>query len=193
MKLCFATNNSHKLSEIQGLLGNKFQLSSLSDIGCKEDIPEPYETIPENSHAKAVYIWEKYGINNFADDTGLEVFALNNEPGVYSARYAGPQRNPDDNMALILQKLEGIVNRKARFITVITLVIAGQFHQFEGVVEGTILTSKRGTNGFGYDPIFVPDGHSRTFAEMNQEEKGQLSHRGRAFEKLITFLQDSGL
>lgn len=190
MDLCFATNNAHKLTEIQTLLGDNFRLLSLADIGCTEEIPEPFDTITDNSAAKARYIRDNYGRANFADDTGLEVYSLNNEPGVYSARYAGPHRNSDDNIALILQKLEGAANRKARFLTVITLVMDNQERQFEGIVEGTIIHEKRGSNGFGYDPVFVPDGYSKTFAEMTLEEKSKISHRARAFEKLIAFLQN---
>lgn len=193
MDLCFATNNSNKLIEIQALLGNDFHLSSLSDIGCATDIPEPFETIAENSEAKAKFIWEQYARNNFADDTGLEVYELNNEPGVYSARYAGPQRNADDNMDLLLQKLGTSNDRRARFVTIITLVIEGEFRQFEGSVEGHIIGKKRGTNGFGYDPVFIPDGHTQTFAEMTLDEKGRLSHRARAFQKLVTFLRENSL
>lgn len=192
MNLCFATNNFNKLQEIQALLGDDFLLSSLADIGCTTDIPEPFETIAENSEAKAQFVWKQFAKDNFADDTGLEVYELGNEPGVHSAYYAGPQRNAKDNMNLLLQKLDASEDRRARFVTIITLIISGKVHQFEGSVEGRIITEQRGTNGFGYDPIFVPDGHSRTFAEMTMDEKSQLSHRARAFEKLITFLRKSG-
>jgi XTP/dITP diphosphohydrolase len=193
MNLCFATNNSNKLVEIQALLGDNFQLSSLTDIGCTAEIPEPFETITENSKAKAQFIWKHFEKDNFADDTGLEVYELGNEPGVYSARYAGPQRNATDNMNLLLQKLGTSSDRRARFVTIITLIVAGEMQQFEGTVEGRIITEQRGTNGFGYDPIFVPDGHTRTFAEMTLDEKGKLSHRARAFEKLVTFLRENSL
>ncbi len=189
MKLCFATNNTNKLSEIQSLLGDELQLVSLQDIGCDVDIPEPYDTIAENSKGKAQFVWDRYGINCFADDTGLEVFALKGEPGVLSARYAGPQKNADDNMNLLLQNLEIHPNKAARFITVITLVIEGTFKQFEGIVEGTIISSKQGGHGFGYDPIFIPENESRTFAEMTLEEKNSFSHRARAFSKLIDYLK----
>ncbi|GGC07917.1 RdgB/HAM1 family non-canonical purine NTP pyrophosphatase [Dyadobacter sediminis] len=188
MKLCFATNNLHKLEEIQALLGNQFELVTLSEIGCETDIPEPYDTIAENSRAKAEFVWKNFGINCFADDSGLEVAALNGEPGVKSARYAGPQRNADDNMDLLIEKLWNNDNRKSRFVTVITLVLDGAYHQFEGVVNGQIISQRRGTNGFGYDPIFVPDGFDRTFAEMTMQEKSALSHRGLAFSKLVGFL-----
>lgn len=189
MKLCFATNNLHKLEEIQALLGDQFELLTLNDIGCHADIPEPYETIPENSRAKAEYVWKNYGINCFADDTGLEVASLNNEPGVRSARYAGPQRNSEDNIDLLLTNLANQNNHGARFITVITLVLDGAYHQFEGIVEGNIIFEKKGANGFGYDPVFVPEGFDRTFAEMTLPEKSALSHRGRAFAKLVGYLK----
>lgn len=193
MNLCFATNNTNKLLEIQALLGGNFHLSSLADIGCTTDIPEPFETIAENSEAKAQYVWKHFAKDNFADDTGLEVYELGNEPGVYSARYAGPQRSANDNMNLLLQKLETSSDRRARFVTIITLIVAGKTQQFEGSVEGHIITEQRGTNGFGYDPVFIPDGHTRTFAEMTLDEKGKLSHRARAFEKLVTFLRENSL
>ena len=189
MKLCFATNNLHKLKEIQALLGDQFELVTLSDIGCETDIPEPFETIAENSAAKAKFVWDHYGINCFADDTGLEVTSLHGEPGVYSARYAGPQRNSDDNIDLLLSNLAGENDRSARFLTVITLVIDGKYQQFQGTVEGHIIYEKRGSNGFGYDPVFIPDGLTRTFAEMTLEEKSSLSHRARAFAGLVGFLK----
>lgn len=188
MKLCFATNNLHKLEEIQALLGDQFELVTLSEIGCNTDIPEPYDTIAENSKAKAEFVWKNFGINCFADDSGLEVAALNGEPGVRSARYAGPQRNADDNMNLLIEKLWNHTNRQSRFVTVISLVLDGVYHQFEGIVNGRIISERRGTNGFGYDPIFIPDGHDRTFAEMTMQEKSALSHRGLAFAKLVGFL-----
>ena len=190
MKLCFATNNMHKLQEVQVMLGGAFSLVTLAEIGCTDDIPETRDTIAENSAQKAEYIWDKYGINCFSDDTGLEVASLNGEPGVLSARYAGPQRNSDDNMDLLLTKLSASENRKARFRTVITLVLNGTYNQFEGIVGGEIISEKRGGEGFGYDPIFLPDGYDRTFAEMTLAEKGKLSHRARAFEKLNAFLKN---
>jgi XTP/dITP diphosphohydrolase len=190
MKLCFATNNQHKLQEIQSLLGGRFELLTLEDIGCTEEIPETSDTIAGNSLQKAQYIWEKYGINGFADDTGLEVFALNGEPGVVSARYAGPQRSAADNMALLEQKLQGHTDRSARFVTVITLVREGQYHHFEGVVSGKIISEQRGSHGFGYDPVFVPDGQNQTLAEMTLAEKSLLSHRARAFDKLCQFFKN---
>ncbi|MCE7043700.1 non-canonical purine NTP diphosphatase [Dyadobacter sp. CY312] len=190
MKLCFATNNIHKLQEVQTMLGDTFSLVTLAEIGCTDDIPETRSTIAENSAQKAEYIWEKYGINCFSDDTGLEVESLNGEPGVLSARYAGPQRNADDNMDLLLTKLVTSDNRKAKFKTVITLVLDGNYNQFEGIVEGEIIAEKKGDQGFGYDPIFLPSGYERTFAEMTMVEKGKLSHRARAFEKLNKFLKE---
>lgn len=188
MKLCFATNNTHKLQEIQALLGDHFSLVTLNEIGCSEEIPETRDTIEGNSMQKAEYVWNNFKINCFADDTGLEVEALNGEPGVLSARYAGPQRNSDDNMNLLIEKLSSHVNHKARFKTVITLVIHGIYNQFEGAVEGQIINEKRGLQGFGYDPIFLPDGHDHTFAEMTMLEKSKLSHRAIAFAKLVNFL-----
>lgn len=189
MKLCFATNNVHKLEEIQDLLGRAFTLATLKEIGCNEDIPETRDTIAENSFQKAEYVWDNYQIDCFADDTGLEVIALNGEPGVLSARYAGPQRDANDNMNLLLKKLSAHSNHQARFKTVITLVREGVYHQFEGIVEGAIILEKRGTQGFGYDSIFVPVGHEKTFAEMSLAEKGTLSHRSIAFGKLVGFLK----
>jgi XTP/dITP diphosphohydrolase len=189
MKLCFATNNSHKLDEIQAILGQSFQLTTLREIGCTEDIPEPFDTISENSHEKARYVWDKFGVSCFADDTGLEVAALNGEPGVLSARYAGPQKSADDNMALLLERLAPFENKGARFVTMITLVLDGTYYQFEGAVQGTIINTRRGNNGFGYDPIFLPDGFDKTFGEMNMDEKSKLSHRAIAFGKLTNFLK----
>ncbi|NIJ51343.1 RdgB/HAM1 family non-canonical purine NTP pyrophosphatase [Dyadobacter arcticus] len=189
MKLCFATHNIHKLEEIQALLGNHFELLTLDDIGCNAEIPEPFDTIAENSREKARYVKDEFGVNCFADDTGLMVDALNGEPGVKSARYAGLQRNSNDNMKLLLNNLTGSKDRKARFVTVITLTLNNVFHEFEGSVEGQIIFEKRGIHGFGYDPIFVPDGYDKTFAEMTMQEKATLSHRSRAFAKLVNFLK----
>ena len=190
MKLCFATNNMHKLEEVQALLGDQFSLVTLEETGCFDDIPETRDSIAGNSSQKAEYIWDNYQVNCFADDTGLEVAALNGEPGVYSARYAGPQRNSDDNINHLLEKLKVHTNRSARFKTVITLVINGIYHQFEGIAEGTIIFEKWGTQGFGYDSVFIPSGHDRTFAEMSMAEKGKLSHRAKAFAKLTDFLRN---
>lgn len=190
MILCFATNNQHKLAEIQALLGQNFTLKTLQEIGCTEDIPENQATIAGNSKQKSAFVRDNFHIDNFADDTGLMVTALDGEPGVHSARYAGPQRNSDDNIDLLLTNLRPHSDKSARFVTVITLSLNNQYYQFEGIVEGKIIDERRGTNGFGYDPVFVPDGHDRTFAEMTMEEKGQLSHRARAFEKLVRFLSE---
>lgn len=188
MKLVFATNNQHKLQEIQHLLDGRFELLSLKEIGCFDDIPENQDTLEGNASEKSFYIWNKYGINCFADDTGLEIEALDGAPGVYSARYAGEQRCANDNMDLVLAKLDKIKNRKARFRTVISLVIDGEETQFEGIVDGTILHEKRGSSGFGYDPIFKPVESEFCFAEMPMEEKNKISHRGRAIQKLVEHL-----
>ena len=189
MKLCFATNNSNKLAEIQALLGDAFELVTLHEIGCTADIPEPFHTIPLNSEAKAQHVWNHYHINCFADDTGLVIRALDGQPGVDSAHYAGPERNADKNMDLVLANLAHHEDKYARFITVITLIIDGETHQFTGEVEGEIIEQKRGEHGFGYDPIFLPAGYQKTFAEMTMEEKGKLSHRGRAFAQLEKYLK----
>lgn len=188
MKLVFATNNKHKLHEIQHLLGSSIELLSLTDIGCLEDIPENQPTIEGNASEKSFYVYNKYGFNCFADDTGLEIDALNGEPGVYSARYAGDEKDPQKNIELVLQKLSKIKNRKARFKTVISLVIDGHETQFEGIVDGEILEEKRGVTGFGYDPVFKPVESALSFAEMPLSDKNKISHRGRATQKLIEFL-----
>jgi XTP/dITP diphosphohydrolase len=189
MRLCFATNNKKKLEEISSWLGPEWEVLSLEAIGCHEELPETGETLEANSAQKAAYVWEHYGIACFADDTGLEVEALGGEPGVYSARYAGDHRSNADNMQLLLQKLKGAQNRAARFRTVLTYISAAGRHQFEGEVRGTIIETGRGEKGFGYDPLFVPEGHSRTFAEMPLEEKNTMSHRARAMKKLVDFLK----
>lgn len=188
MKLVFATNNKHKLHEIQQLLDDSIELLSLSDMGCEDEIPENQETLEGNAAEKSFFIYNKYKMNCFADDTGLEIEALNGEPGVYSARYAGEERNSEHNMNLVLDKLSIINNRNARFRTVISLVIDGQETQFEGVVEGRILEEKRGQTGFGYDPIFQPLESDLTFAQMPLDEKNKISHRGRAVQKLVEYL-----
>ncbi|RZT97382.1 XTP/dITP diphosphohydrolase [Ancylomarina subtilis] len=188
MKLVFATNNQHKLTEIQNMLGDEFQVLSLSDINCQDEIPEDHETLEENASQKAHYIYEKFGLNCFADDTGLEVGALNNEPGVYSARYAGSSRSSKDNMRKVLDKLEGIDERAARFRTVISLIIDGEEKQFEGIVNGQILFEEKGTDGFGYDPIFQPNSFDVSFAEMSLSDKNKISHRGNAVRKLVEYL-----
>jgi XTP/dITP diphosphohydrolase len=188
MKLVFATNNAHKLQEIQHLLGDSIELLCLKDIGCSDDIPENQETLEGNAAEKSFYIYNKYGFNCFADDTGLEIEALNGEPGVYSARYAGEERSADQNMNLVLSKMAKIKNRKARFRTVISLVIDGGEIQFEGLVSGQILEEKRGATGFGYDPIFLPDESNLSFAQMSMGEKNKISHRARAVLKLVEYL-----
>jgi len=190
MKIVFATNNEHKLNEIQCMLDSRFQLVSLAEIGCFDEIPETSDTLEGNASQKAHYIYEKYGLNCFADDTGLEVECLGMAPGVFSARYAGPQRNSVDNMKKLLFELDKINNRNARFRTVISLIINGTETFFEGLVEGHILFEPKGELGFGYDPVFQPDGFDISFAEMELTEKNKISHRGRAVEKLINFLNN---
>ncbi|MDF1516747.1 MAG: non-canonical purine NTP diphosphatase [Lutibacter sp.] len=190
LKLVFATNNKHKLEEVQAMLTN-FEIVSLADISCFEDIPETADTLEGNAILKANFITKNYGLDCFADDTGLEVEALNNEPGVYSARYAGEDNNAEANIKKLLNNLENNPNRRAQFKTVIALNIHGKQFIFEGVCKGNILTDKRGESGFGYDPIFIPDGFNRSFAEMNMTEKGSISHRGKAIEKLVTFLNEN--
>lgn len=189
-KLVFATNNEHKLTELKAMLGDHFQLLSLKDINCNVEIPETGDTLEINAAQKSFYVVENYAIDCFADDTGLEIEALNNEPGVYSARYAGEEKSAEANMQKVLQKLDGITNRKARFRTVISLVIDGHETQFEGIVEGHILEERQGEAGFGYDPIFMPDGYSESFAQMPLSEKNKISHRGRAVQKLVAHLHN---
>jgi len=189
--LCFATNNEHKLQEVRAHLGPDFSLVGLAEIGCREELPEEQTTLEGNSCQKAEYVFKNFGVSCFADDTGLEVEALLGAPGVYSARYAGEQRNAEDNMRLLLKNLEGMENRKARFRTVITLMTSGLTRQFEGVVNGRIIYEKRGAGGFGYDPIFLPEGYDKTLAEMTMEEKNNISHRARAVNKLVEFLKAS--
>jgi XTP/dITP diphosphohydrolase len=189
MRLCFASNNKHKLEEIKNVVGRKFEILSLADIKCNEELPETRNTLEGNSLQKAEYVLQHYNTPCFADDTGLEVEALHGAPGVYSARYAGNHRSNDDNIALLLQNLKNDTNRKAQFRTVITLIgIKAQPVFFEGIIRGEIITEKRGSSGFGYDPVFIPEGHSRTFAEMTLEEKNQLSHRAIAVKKLAEYL-----
>ncbi len=191
MDLVFATNNQHKLQELQAILGDEFRLLSLKDIGCNEDIPEEQPTLEGNASQKSHYIFNKFGYNCFADDTGLEIDALNGEPGVYSARYAGEEKSAEANMEKVLRKMAKINRRKARFRTVISLIINGKEDLFEGVVNGEILFSKKGGSGFGYDPIFQPDGFEKSFAEMGMDEKNKISHRGRAVQKLVNFLAET--
>ncbi len=187
-KLCFATNNAHKLEEIQAILGDSFELISLAARGCTEELPETGNTLEANSLQKAQYLYDHYQVNCFADDSGLEVQALGGEPGVDSAHYAGPQRSHADNVNLLLKNLGDKTDRSAKFRTVITLIQDGEINQFEGNIKGQIISELRGTQGFGYDPIFVPEGYEITFAEMSLEEKGKISHRSRAFARLISFL-----
>ena len=189
MKLCFATNNPNKLAEIQDILGDQFELVGLQDIGCEEELAEDQTTLEGNSLQKAQYVYNQYGVNCFADDTGLEITSLEGEPGVYSARYAGDQRNNGDNMALVMERMEGKPDRAAQFRTVITLIVDGEQKQFEGVAKGEIITEQLGKEGFGYDPIFKPEGYQKTFAEMSRIEKNKISHRGRAIRHLIDYLK----
>lgn len=188
MKLVFATNNKNKIKEVQSLMPEGIHLLSLEEIGCHEDIPETSPTIEGNAIQKAEYVKEKYGYDCFADDTGLEVAALNGAPGVYSARYAGEEKSSDANIGKLLKELEGKENRSARFKTVIALHLKGKFHTFEGICAGNIIFERKGLQGFGYDPVFQPEGKSETFAEMNLSEKSKISHRARAIRKLIDFL-----
>ena len=194
MKIVFATNNAHKLQEVRQILGERFEVVGLKDIGCHEDIPEDAETLEGNALAKARYVKEHYGLDCFADDTGLEVTALGGAPGVHTARYAelfseGITHDSNANMALLLHNLEKKSDRSARFRTVIALIYKGEEHLFEGVCEGEILSERHGTEGFGYDPVFRPTGFDRCFAQMSAEEKNAISHRGRATQKLAEFLR----
>ena len=188
MKLVFASNNLNKIEEIQNLLPASIKILSLKDIGCFEDIPETADTIEENAILKANYVTEKYGYDCFADDSGLEIDYLNGAPGVYSARFAGQQKNDQDNIDKVLFKLNGIENRKANFKTVIALNLNNEQHLFTGIIDGTIISSQKGNKGFGYDPIFQPNNYSITFAEMEQNEKSKISHRGKAVAQLLRFL-----
>lgn len=190
MELVFATNNAHKLEEVQQMVGDKFVLKSLADIGCDDDIPETGVTFQENAQQKTDYLFQKYQVDCFGDDSGLEIDVLNGEPGVYSARYSG-SRDMEKNIDLVLEKLQGQENRKARFKTVISLFLDGEQHFFEGTVEGRIIASRTGTEGFGYDPIFIPEGYDQTFAEMSLEEKNKISHRSQAVAKLVGFLNSN--
>ena len=188
-KLVVATNNAHKLEEIAAILGDEMELLSLKDIHCDADIPETADTLEGNARQKAMYIYENYGMDCFADDTGLEVEALNGAPGVYSARYAGDGHDSEANMQKLLHELEDKENRKAQFRTAICLILEGKEYLFEGIVKGEIIKEKRGGAGFGYDPIFVPEGHELTFAELGNDIKNTISHRARAVEKLCLFLK----
>ncbi len=192
MKIVFATNNKHKLEEIKDILGKDFEIVSLAEIGCHEDIPETGLTLEENARQKSTYIVEHYNHDCFADDTGLEVDALNGEPGVHSARYAeGTDHDSEANMRKLLSKMSNVKDRTARFRTVISLIINGVEYQFEGRVEGRIATEKHGKEGFGYDPIFIPEGYDKSFAELGEEVKNQISHRARAVKKLAEYLSSS--
>ncbi|SDY73697.1 RdgB/HAM1 family non-canonical purine NTP pyrophosphatase [Hymenobacter psychrophilus] len=193
MRLCFASNNAHKLDEIRPLLPAAVQLLSLADIGCHEELPETQDTLEGNARQKAQYVWDHFGVACFADDTGLEVTALDGAPGVYSARYAGPQRLAEDNVAKLLHELHDKTDRTARFRTVVALVLPdGTVREFAGAVEGRISEELHGTGGFGYDPVFVPvEGDGRTFAQMPLAEKNGLSHRSRAVAGLVAFLGEA--
>jgi XTP/dITP diphosphohydrolase len=188
MQLVFASNNKNKIKEIQALVSDTIQIISLEDIGCAEDIPETAETIEGNAIMKANYVTSNYGYDCFADDTGLEVEVLNGAPGVYSARYAGEQKDVNDNMDKLLSELKDKTNRNANFKTVICLNLNGTQQLFTGIINGKIIDEKIGTNGFGYDPIFIAEGHDKTFAELTLEEKAHISHRGIAVAQLIAFL-----
>ncbi len=200
MKIVFATNNQHKLQEIREILGDQFEILSLADIGCHEDIPETGNTLEANAHQKAEYVFDHYHIDCFADDTGLEVDALGGAPGVHSARYAeGTDHNSEANMAKLLRELGDNDNRKARFRTVISLIqmeggnpVCSREYQFDGVVEGRIDREKHGSEGFGYDPVFIPEGYDKSFAELGEEIKNQISHRARAVKKLAEWLKTEG-
>ncbi|AVM54030.1 MULTISPECIES: non-canonical purine NTP diphosphatase [Bacteroides] len=187
-KFVFATNNTHKLEEVSAILGKKIELLSMKDIDCNVDIPETADTLEGNALIKARYIFENYHLDCFADDTGLEVEALNGAPGVYSARYAGDAHDSEANMKKLLKEMENVENRRARFRTVFALIINGKEHLFEGIVKGEIIKNRKGTSGFGYDPVFVPEGYSQTFAEMGNELKNKISHRAMATQKLCHFL-----
>lgn len=189
--LVFATNNAHKLEEVQAMVGDAFMLKSLDDISCTEDIAETGTTFAANAGLKSHYVFEKFGLDCFGDDSGLVIDALNGEPGVYSARYSG-SRDSRLNLDLVLEKMQGLADRKARFVTVISLMWQGKEYLFEGNVEGRIATEPSGMAGFGYDPIFIPDGYTVTFAEMDAVVKNAISHRGRAMQQLVAFLKQQG-
>ena len=190
MKIVFATNNPNKLKEIQSLIPKEIEIISLNEIGCNEDIPETGDTLEANAFQKAHYIKENFNYDCFADDTGLEIDELNGDPGVYSARYAGPERNANANMNKVLNELKGKKNRKAQFRTVIALTLNNEEHLFEGEINGHISDIKQGNEGFGYDPIFIPENDIRSFAQMSMQEKGAISHRGRAVKKLVAYLNN---
>lgn len=185
--LVFATNNKHKLEEVQAMVGDRYQLKTLEEIGCLDDIPETGDTFRDNASQKSHYIWDRFTVDCFSDDSGLEVDALNGEPGVYSARYSG-SRDAEENLQLVLDKMQGTSDRAARFKCIISLILDGKEHFFEGVVEGEITESRSGSAGFGYDPIFRPKGYNVSFAEMPAEEKNKISHRAQAVAQLVDFL-----
>lgn len=189
-QLIFSTNNQHKLSEVKAILEKDYKILGLSEIGIDTDIPETGDTLEENALIKARYLWEEKGINCFADDTGLEVEALDNAPGVYSARYAGEQKSSADNVHKLLQELADKPNRKARFRTVIAAILDGKEYLFEGIVSGSIATKPKGASGFGYDPVFVPDGYTETFAELGDHVKNTISHRARAVSNFCNYLNN---
>ena len=189
-KLVFASNNAHKLSEIRAILGDRIEIISLSDLQCHDEIPETADTLEGNALIKARYVWEHYGLYCFADDTGLEVEALGGAPGVYSARFAGEHASFEDNVSLLLERLSGVAApRRARFRTVIALIDEYVTHFFEGSVDGEITLERSGNHGFGYDPVFRPEGREETFAQLTEQEKNSMSHRGRAVQKLVRYLQ----
>ncbi len=189
MKLVFATNNQNKVNEIKSLLGEGIEIVSLKEIGCNEELPETQETLEGNALQKARYVADNYNVNCFADDTGLEIESLNGAPGVYSARYAGENCVAEDNITKILSELEGKENRRAKFRTIVALILNGEEHSFEGQIDGSITRAKSGSDGFGYDPIFQPNGFDSTFSEMSMAEKNAISHRGKAVDKLVEFLK----
>ncbi len=190
MKLVFATHNLNKLQEVSQIVGSNFEITSLEDINCNEDIPETQDTIEGNASQKSFYVFNKFGYNCFADDTGLEIEALDGRPGVYSARYAGEGCNFEDNVVKVMKELKGVTNRAARFKTVISLIINGKEYLFEGIVNGKIIEQEKGDSGFGYDPIFMPNGYNKTFAELSSAEKNKISHRGIVTRKLANFLEN---
>ncbi|MHB9056783.1 MAG: non-canonical purine NTP diphosphatase [Paludibacteraceae bacterium] len=192
-KIIFATNNKHKLKEVKEILGEKVEIISLADIGCTEDIPETSDTLEGNAALKVQYVFDKFHMDCFADDTGLEIEALNGRPGVYSARYAGEPSNSQNNIRKILHEMEGMSNRKAQFRTVIAFSEGSIIHYFEGVVKGRIANEPRGNAGFGYDPVFIPENHTKSFAELNPEIKNSISHRARAVKKFTTYLLSRNL
>lgn len=188
MKICFATNNPKKIEEVKAALEPDFTIVSLAEIGCKEELPETGDTLDYNAFEKARYVYQNYGVSCFADDTGLEVDALEGAPGVYSGRYAGEPRSDERNVDLLLNNMNGMMKRSAQFRTIIALILEGEEHRFEGVAKGHITLERSGSKGFGYDPVFLPEGYDKTFAELSMQEKNAISHRGKAVRKLIEFL-----